>query len=499
MDAPLLEHYKSKEPVTCGHVGALTKEEANKLRQLWQLVIDEFDRTDSEPLRVLFRLGDSDAAYEDGGLTSLSFEPLVSLSSKDRAQSESAIQTMPEPERQFESAMQSELATKSESTTPNNAPLSNRLARAGSGFLGWMSSGRSTPASTASASDTAQAQQRRHESVQDHVQRTHEHTKSLVPAPFVPLFGQPEQTRTFRAAFWQAATQTRDADSWLLRFLRARKWDTRAAFAMLRKTLEWRTGQAIDEIMFYGESQLHMHTMESGLAFACTRDRLDNPVFVIRVRANMARERSIAAIKRFLCWQIETSQLLASRVDGRVTLVFDMSGFTRDNVDLQLMRTLVTLLTNYYPESLGIMLMYANSLMFAGLWALIAPFIDSSVKDKIILVRNASGLAPFIDRKCLPVELGGSKAFKYEYVVPKISENTCMGDVKARGITERSFGDAVNAYERATRTWLERSSDDVSVDAGQDRDSAREAVCKAADALDPYVRARTLYHRLGLI
>ncbi|KAJ2471675.1 hypothetical protein IWW56_006292, partial [Coemansia sp. RSA 2131] len=68
MEAPppsLLEHYKSKEPLTCGHVGALTEEETDKLRQLWQLVIDEFDRTDSEPLAVLFRLGDSDAAYED--------------------------------------------------------------------------------------------------------------------------------------------------------------------------------------------------------------------------------------------------------------------------------------------------------------------------------------------------------------------------------------------------------------------------------------------------
>ncbi|KAJ2477435.1 hypothetical protein IWW56_004338 [Coemansia sp. RSA 2131] len=47
---------------------------------------------------------------------------------------------------------------------------------------------------------------------------------------------------------------------------------------MLRKTLKWRAGQAIDEIVFHGEPQLHMHTMESGLAVACTRDRLDNPV-----------------------------------------------------------------------------------------------------------------------------------------------------------------------------------------------------------------------------
>ncbi|KAJ2528448.1 phosphatidylinositol transfer protein csr1 [Coemansia sp. RSA 1937] len=491
MEAPLslLEHYKTKQPVTCGHVGVLTKEETDKLRQLWQLVIDEFDRTDSEPLRVLFRLSDSDALYEDDGLTSLSFEPLVPLSSKDRAQSESAT---PESELQSESVMQSE------STTPNGTPLSNRIARAGSGLLGWMSSGRSTPASTSPDEDAA-AQQRRRESVQDHVQRTQHHTTPLVPVPFVPLFKQPEQTRTFRSAFWQAATQTRNADSWVLRFLRARKWDVCAAFAMLRKALEWRAGQALDEIMFYGESQLHMHTMKSGLAFACTRDRLNNPVFVIRVRVNMARERSIAAIKRFLCWQIETSQLLASGVDGRVTLVFDMSGFTRDNIDLQLVRTLITLLTNYYPETLGVMLIYVNSLLFSGLWALIAPFIDPNVKAKIILARNASGLVPFIDRKCLPVELGGSKAFKYEYVVPEINENSCMSDVKARGVVERTFGDAVDAYERATRTWLTSRSDDVSVDAGHERDSAREAVSKAFDALDPYVRARTLYHRLESI
>ncbi|KAJ1859438.1 hypothetical protein LPJ76_000211 [Coemansia sp. RSA 638] len=54
--------------------------------------------------------------------------------------------------------------------------------------------------------------------------------------------------------------------------------------------------------------------MESGLAVACTRDRLDNPVFVIRVRANIARERSIAAIKRFLAPADEIPQGAASVV-----------------------------------------------------------------------------------------------------------------------------------------------------------------------------------------
>ncbi|KAJ2804942.1 phosphatidylinositol transfer protein csr1 [Coemansia guatemalensis] len=508
MPQSLLEHYEKRVPLSAGRVGSLTPDETQKLRQLWKLLFEEFDRTDAQPFPVLFSLANasSNNAGENcgnqGDITTLSFDPLVSLSSKDD-DSQRPKSAAPSPSPADTESIHSSAES---SQKPKDSGKS-------SSWFSWRSitpSGRSTPAPTTKESmddeqpECEESRQRREETVQAYMQRT-QNSEPLVPENgFKPLFGEQNDSRTFRAAFWQAATQIGDADSWVLRFLRARKWDVQQAMEMIRSTLKWRTGQAIDEVVYFGESQLHYHTMDTGLAFACTHDRLNNPVYVVRVRVNIARNRNIQAIKRFLCWQIETSQLLSvGAADGRVTILFDLTDFTRENIDLQLVRTLISLLTNYYPETLGILLLYVNSWLFAGIWTLISPFIDTDVKSKIIMVKNTSDLSPYIDPDNLISEIGGRKKFDYKYKLPSSEENKLMADTKARDAAETEFVRAVDSYEAATRKWLEAAdsnSDEsiLSLDAFG-RDEARDALRKSTIALDPYVRARTLYHRFGFI
>ncbi|KAJ2078705.1 phosphatidylinositol transfer protein csr1 [Coemansia sp. RSA 988] len=497
----LLGHYEKRLPLLAGRVGSLTFEEKHKLRQLWKLILEEFDRTDAQPFPALFSLTNTpNNGSNQDDITTLSFDPLVPLSSKDNNQSPKPINPSPNPKD-------------SESIHSTVESSQNDLKQTSSWFS-WQSitpSGLSASTATEEKlsidgeqqSECDESRQRREESVKAYMKRTQNLDSPVPEDGFRPLFGEPINTRTFRAAFWQAATQIGNADSWVLRFLRAQKWDVQSAMDMIRSTLKWRTAQAIDEIMYFGESQLHYHTMNTGLAFACTHDRLNNPVYLVRVRVNIARNRNIQAIKRFLCWQIETSQLLSvGDADGRVTILFDLTDFTRENIDLHLVRTLISLLTNYYPETLGILLIYVNSWLFSGIWSLISPFIDPVVKSKIIMINSSSGFSPYIDPEHLISEIGGRKKFEYKYKLPSSEENNLMADTKARDEVEADFVRAVDDYEAATRKWLDAVTDNNESSSSLDafgRDEARNALRKSTIALDPYVRARTLYHRLGFI
>ncbi|KAJ1950057.1 phosphatidylinositol transfer protein csr1 [Linderina pennispora] len=452
----LLDHYKQNKPVTRGRLGHLTASETAKLQQLWQKLICEFD-DNKAPLPVRFPLLQQQDD-ESTDMASLSMGPQVSPSSKD---SKPASETKPS-----------------------------------GGWFGWASgSGASTPVSGASTpvplDMSEEAVRQRTETVQQHVRRTQ--SRDVQPEGFVPLFGQPADTRTLRAGFWQAATQALDPDAYVLRFLRARKWDVDAALVMLLKTVEWRVAQAIDEVAYYGEAALHYHTMESGLAFACMTDRLRNPVYVVRVRVNIARNRNILAIRRFLCWQIESAQLLTRQSDGCVTILFDLTGFSKENIDIKLVRTLITLLTAYYPETLGILILHVNSWVFSGIWQLIQPFIDPAVKEKIVFAKGAADIAQYIDMDELIEEVGGNKPFCYKYVPPQSDENKRMQDMESRRVCEAALEHAVNQYESATREWVETGT------APEGRTQARDAVLEAASSLDPYVRAHTLYHRVGFV
>ncbi|KAJ2592575.1 phosphatidylinositol transfer protein csr1 [Coemansia sp. RSA 1722] len=470
----LLEHYKLLKPITSGRVGWLSNEEKTKLQKLWGLLLKEF--TTSEDVPVLHSLTEpqtndatkADATDSSNDLASLSFEPLVSISTKD------------------------------EKSKPQQNAAKKQLQ---SGWISW-AMGNSTPSTPISGASTPEQEdeetrRQRTETVKERMSR--DGLQTAVGAKFVPLFGEQLLKRRFRTGFWQAATQIGDPDSWVLRFLRARNWDVEMALEMIRRTVIWRIGQAIDEISFYGESCLHHYTMESGLAFACTEDRLGNPVYIIRVRANVARARSILAIKRFLCWQIESSQMLATKSDGKVTMVFDFNGWCRENIDTKLVRTLITLLTNYYPETLGIVLLNVDSIIFSTLWTLISPFIDPNVKSKIVMTRNANELAPYIDPQMLVSELGGQKPFAYKYEMPTAEENLAMTDEQGRKTAEAAFVEAVAEYEKCTQQWLHNSNEEAPSLDDNGRAQAREALRKSAITLDPYIRARTLYHRFGFI
>ncbi|KAJ2842530.1 phosphatidylinositol transfer protein csr1, partial [Coemansia erecta] len=276
----LLEHYKHLEPITAGRVGWLDSEQTAKLRQLWGLLLREF--ATSEDVPVLFSLSGPQAAAADAtqiaatadsnsdnnDLASLSFEPLMPISTKDTPKPSS---------RQSQSQSQSQ----SQTPTPKKQQQSSSSSSSSSGWLSWAigsttpstptTSGTSTPTLGNSNLTTAEkdhedeaTKQRRTETVQQRMAR--EGLENAVSAEFVPLFGEQLLKRRFRTGFWQAATQIGNPDSWVLRFLRARNWDVDKALDMIRRTVVWRIGQAIDEISFYGESCLHHHTMESGLA-----------------------------------------------------------------------------------------------------------------------------------------------------------------------------------------------------------------------------------------
>ncbi|KAJ2417416.1 phosphatidylinositol transfer protein csr1 [Coemansia sp. IMI 209128] len=487
----LLDHYARRLPLTEGRLPSLSGDQLAKLRRLWRLLLSEFDTASALP--VLFSLAHAPAAgaaSDVDDLAALSFEPLVSLGSKaDKDNS-------PTPPRAAAAA-----------TPTKDSPVSG-------GWLSWMPGSRSSPSATPAANtgtstpapsgDGPEVARLQSETVQEYINRSNAAgadldtlAAPLVPPNFKPLFGQPDLSRSFSAAFWQAATQMRDPDSWVLRFLRARKWDVDQAFDMIRKTLAWRVGQAIDEVAYFGESKLHYHTMRTGLAFACTTDRLGCPVYVVRVRVNVANNRNILAIKRFLCWQLETSQLLAANSDGRVTILFDLSDVTRENIDLGLVRMLITLLSNYFPETLGIMILFVNSWFFWGLWTVIAPFIDPVVKSKIVMVRATREITSYIDLDQLPSELGGKKPFHYSYIHPTSEENACMADAVARQAAECEYVAATSDYERATRQWLAQPEDTNGADLSSARCASRDRLHQAVVALDPFVRSRTLHHRLG--
>ena len=167
-----------------------------------------------------------------------------------------------------------------------------------------------------------------------------------------------------------------------------------------------------------------------------------------------------------------------------------------------------------YPESLGVVLVHKSPWIFqgklqsksakmtqhanrVGVWKLIRGWLDPVVAGKVHFTKNVEELAEFVERSHIIKELGGDDPWTYQYVEPIAGENKQLSDdvTRQRLLDERAL--VVKDYETITQQWIH---DPISADAlQQKRAELAKRLRTGYWELDPYLRARTLYDRIGII
>lgn len=105
----------------------------------------------------------------------------------------------------------------------------------------------------------------------------------------------------------------------------------------------------------------------------------------------------------------------------------------------------------------------------------------------------------FIEPSRILKELGGDEDWEYEYKEPTETENDTMKDTKTRDQILDERKSIVKQVEQATFDWIEGGDSDAGKEASKRRDEAADKLRKNYWQLDPYVRARSLYDRQGVI
>lgn len=119
------------------------------------------------------------------------------------------------------------------------------------------------------------------------------------------------------------------------------------------------------------------------------------------------------------------------------------------------------------------------------------------VAGKVHFTKNVEELAEFVERSHIIRELGGDDPWTYQYVEPVAGENKLQSDgvTRQRLLDERAA--VVKDYEATTQQWIR---DPNSTHALQQRRSELTNRLRTGYwELDPYLRARTLYDRTGII
>lgn len=119
------------------------------------------------------------------------------------------------------------------------------------------------------------------------------------------------------------------------------------------------------------------------------------------------------------------------------------------------------------------------------------------VAGKVHFTKNVEELAEFVERSHIIKELGGDDPWTYQYVEPIAGENQLLSDgvTRQRLLDERAA--VVKDYESTTQQWIHDPNSTVTLQ--QKRSELTTRLRTGYWELDPYLRARTLYDRTGII
>lgn len=102
----------------------------------------------------------------------------------------------------------------------------------------------------------------------------------------------------------------------------------------------------------------------------------------------------------------------------------------------------------------------------------------------------------FIDRSRIPKDLEGDEDWTYKYIEPVPGENEKMNDTATRDKLIAAREQLYKEYEDAMIEWIHHPE---SAEIKNKRNEVAKRLKEDYWVLDPYIRARSLYDRIGIL
>lgn len=229
-------------------------------------------------------------------------------------------------------------------------------------------------------------------------------------------------------------------DRFLLKWLKARKFDLNKSEEMLRNSLSWREKNNVDTILEDFESPEVIKKYFTGGTSGFDKEgcpiwvdplgRLDFKGLMTSVKQRDLLLHKLCDLERFSKVMLEQSRKLGKVID-RETIIYDMEKVGMRHLwkpGIDTFNQFVTLVEDNYPERLKLIFIVNAPKIFPVIWKLVRPFVAEETRKKIKVFGTTNykeTLLEHIDADQLPAAYGGT-------LVDKFGDPRC-GDMIVQG------------------------------------------------------------------
>ncbi|RUS78342.1 hypothetical protein EGW08_013893 [Elysia chlorotica] len=190
-------------------------------------------------------------------------------------------------------------------------------------------------------------------------------------------------------------------DRSLRRFLVA-AGDLETAYENVLRYNHWRQTMAVDTLSPTDPDILELIAL--GFVHSLRiKDAMGRPVLYVIARKHFAGNRDLDKMQKFIVYMLEmTIKRMEEHVNDSICLVFDLLNFSLANMDYPFVKKLVWLLTKYYPERLGICIIYNAPVLFQGCWPVIRHWLNEKTGSKVVFVNSKEAMSEYLEVDGLP-------------------------------------------------------------------------------------------------
>lgn len=162
------------------------------------------------------------------------------------------------------------------------------------------------------------------------------------------------------------------------RYLRSQNWNVKKAAQMLKQSLKWREEYKPDEIRWEEVSE----EAETGKMYRPNYcDKHGRSVLVIK--PSRQNSKSIKQQVKHFVYCMENAILNLPPHQEQVVWLIDFQGFNLSNISFKLARETIHVLQEYYPERLGLSLIYNAPWIFQPFLAMVKPLLQPENYNKL--------------------------------------------------------------------------------------------------------------------
>lgn len=188
------------------------------------------------------------------------------------------------------------------------------------------------------------------------------------------------------------------------RYLRAFQ-SVDAAYQRILETDAWRGKSDVASIT--AESPSIKRVDKTKIAVILNeRDKKKRPVIYVAVRNHSIYNRDINDMTQYIVYILEEAckKCIEEEMDN-LCILFDMKNFSLSCMDYPMLKTLFEIMTDHYPERLGVCLILNAPFIFCTCWPIIRAWLDDNTASKIQFIKQVNDLNSYIDPGVLPRDM----------------------------------------------------------------------------------------------